>query len=329
MKRWLTLAMISLMLMSDLAFSQDATLERESLRLGIAENAGDIPALIALDQGFYHDEGLDVTTKAWPTGKEALEAMFRHEVDVATAAGTPIVFQSFQRHDFVIIATFSYNEPYRFVANRDSGIHVAADLRGHRVGVVFGTAPQFFLHSLLADLGLSIHDITEVNVPASDSVNALVQGRVDAIVAIDPHAYYAQLSLGKRAILIPHERGRYEGSFNYVTWRDFPKEHPTTTQRLLRATNRAIEWSRRHHQEAVTVVAHHLNMDATALEALWDNYRHHLSLDQMLILSLETQARWVLRNGSGSGATTIPNYLDFIDTAPLDAVLPAAVTLIH
>ena len=329
MKRWLTLAVAALMLVSDLAFSQDVAHERVSLRLGIAENTGDIPALIALDQGFYRDEGLDVTAKAWPAGKQALEAMFRHEVDIATVADTPIVLQSFRRYDFVVIATFSHNNPYRLVANRDSGIHVATDLRGHRIGVMVGTTPQFFLHSLLADLGLSIHDVTEVDVSASDTVNALEQGRVDAIAAFDPHAYYAQLALGTRAIVMPYERDRHEETFNYVTWRTFPEEHPTMMQRLLRATLRAIQWSQHHRQEAIAITARHLRMDATVLDTLWDNYRHDLSLDQVLILSLEDQARWAIRNNLSGGATTIPNYLDFIDTAPIDAVLPAAVTLIR
>ncbi len=63
-----------------------APAERERLVLGVAENAGDMPTFMALEKGFYRDEGLDVTTKSWPAGKMALEALLRGEVNVATVA---------------------------------------------------------------------------------------------------------------------------------------------------------------------------------------------------------------------------------------------------
>ncbi|CAK0763309.1 NitT/TauT family transport system substrate-binding protein [Azospirillaceae bacterium] len=305
--------------------------KREALSLGVAENAGNILTFIALEQGFYRDEGLEVTTRSWPAGKMALEAMLRNEIEVATVADTPIVLQSFQRSDFVIIATFSHNNPYRLVTDRKGGIVAPTDLRGHRVGVMTGTTAQFFLHSILADLGIASSEITEVNLPAAESSEALAQNRVDAVAAFDPYGYYAQVALGDRAIIIPYEKGRHEETFNYATRRDFSQKRPVAAQCLLRATQRAIEWSRNHRHEAVAVVARRLKMDEKILETLWGNSRHALSLDQVLIVSLESQARWAIRNGIGNvdRKATIPNYLDFLDTSPLDAVMPSAVTIIR
>ena len=302
--------------------------EREALVLGVAENAGDIPTFIALEKGFFRDEGLDVTTRSWPAGKLALEAMFGNEVDAATVADTPIVIQSFKRRDFVVIATFSHNNPYRLVADRKDGILAAEDLRGHRVGVMRGTTAQYFLYSVLADRGIAPTEITEVNVPAEESAEALLRDRVDAIAAFDPHGYYAEVALGARAVVMPYEHSRHEETFNFVVPRDFSSRRPEAAQRLLRATQRAIDWSQEHRAEAIALVARRLKMDEKVLEALWGNYRHLLSLDQVLIASLEAQARWAIRNGIAEGAA-VPNYLDFLDTAPLDAVLPTAVTIIR
>jgi len=300
----------------------------ESIVLGVAENAGDIPPLIAAEQGFFRAEGLDIRYKAWPAGKQAIEAMFLNEVDVATVADTPIVLQSFQRRDFSIIATFSHNTPYRLVARRDSGIRSSADLRGHRIGVMAGTTPQFFLYSLLVDFDIAPTEIIELNVPAAESSEALAQGRVDAIAAFDPHGYYAQIALGDQAIVIPYEKIRHEETFNYVVRCDFLQKHPIAVQKLLRATLRAIDWMRSHRSEAIAIVARRLKMDEAVMETLWNNYRHFLSLDQALLLSLESQARWAIRNGIGGG-TTVPNYLDFLDMSPLEAVTPAAITIIR
>lgn len=308
--------------------SKATPLEREPLVLGIAENGGDIPTLIALEQGFYRDEGLDVTTKSWPAGKMALEALLRDEVEVATVADTPLVLQSFKRQDFVIIATFSHNTPYRLVADLNDRIASPTDLRGHRVGVMAGTTAQFFLHSVLADLGIAPSEIIEVNVPADESADALVSDRVDAIAAFDPQGYFAQVALGSRAQLIPYEKGRHEETFNYATRRGFSKSRPRAAERLMRATNRAIEWAHTHREEAIALIAHRLKIDMPMLSSSWDNYRHALTLDQVLIISLESQARWAIRNNIGGG-TKVPNYLNYLDTTPLDAVLPSAVTIIR
>ena len=302
--------------------------QREALVLGVAESVENIPVLIALERGFYADEGLDITTKSWAVGRLTLEALLRNEVDVSTVADTPIVMQSLRRNDFVVIATFSHGVPYRLVADRNSGILQPADFRGHRIGSMAGTIGQFFLHSVLADVGIAPGEITEVNVPAAESGDALTQNRVDAIAVIDPYGYYAQMALGERAVLLPFDRSQHEQTFNYVTRRDFSQQRPLTAQRLLRATQRAIKWEQTHHQEAVAITARRLKMDEKVLEALWSNYRHIITLDQALIISLEGEARWAIRNGL-SGGGTVPNYLEFLDTSSLDAVIPGAVSIVR
>ncbi len=305
-----------------------ASSQREPLVLGVAENTGNIPTLIALEKGFCSDEGLEVTVKSWPAGKRAFEAMLRGEVDVATVADTPIVLQSFKNQDFVVIATFSHNTPYRLVADRKDGLRAPADLRGHKIGVTAGTTSQFFLHSVLADLGIAVSEITEVNVPSEQSADALLNGRVDAIAAFDPYGYHAELALGSRALVIPYEKGRHEETFNFVTRRDFSKSRSAAAQKLLHATQRAIEWARGHRAEAIALVAHRLKIDETVQALLWDNYHFGLSLDQVLIVSLESQARWAMHNHIGT-IVEMPNYLNYIDTSPLDAVLPASVSIIR
>ena len=300
----------------------------EPVVVGLAENAGDIPPIIAIDRGFFRAAGLDVRVRAWPAGKQALEAMLAGEVEVATVADTPIVVQSFKRRDFVVIATLAHNNPYRLVARRDRGIRGPSDLRGHRVGVMAGTTTQFFLHSVLADVGLAPGEIAEVDVPAGDLAAAIVSGGVDAVAAFDPQGYDAEKALGDNAVVIPYERIRHEETFNYVVRRDLLRDRPEMVRRLLLATREAIVWMRRNREEAIAVAARRLKIDPAVLGPLWSNYRPALTLDQGLIVSLETQARWAMSMGVVAG-TTMPDYLDFLDTAPLDAVEPTAVTLIR
>ncbi|MDB5814088.1 MAG: transporter substrate-binding protein [Rhodocyclales bacterium] len=304
------------------------TLPLDPLVLGYSEGIPDIPALIAAENGYFRDEGLDVRYRKFAVGKLALEALLRGEVDVATTADTPIVLQSLRRRDFVVIGQFVHFTAIDLLTRKETGIHSAADLRGHRVGVMIGTSAQFFLETLLADNGLRPVDITEVDVPAVDSVNALAQGRVDAVAAFVPAGHYAQIALGDRAQVVPYDKVRYRESFNYVVKRDFPQKRPLAAQGLLRATNRAIEWARANRAEAIAIVTRRSQMEEKVVASLWDEYRLALGLDQALLGSLESQARWAVRNGVAEAAL-VPNYLDFLDMSPLLAVAPKTVTVIR
>ncbi|MCH8054901.1 MAG: hypothetical protein IH857_01945 [Deltaproteobacteria bacterium] len=50
--------------------------------------------LVAIDQGFFMNEGLDVTPKYYPSGLRAFHEMLRGEVDIFTTAEVPFVFSS-------------------------------------------------------------------------------------------------------------------------------------------------------------------------------------------------------------------------------------------
>ena len=95
-----------------------------------------IPVYIAQKQGFFSDEGLDVTVKEYSSGKVATKALFDGKVDMSTVADMPVVFNSFKRNDFCIFATFTYSYAFvKIIARKDMGIKTGANLKGRRVGV--------------------------------------------------------------------------------------------------------------------------------------------------------------------------------------------------
>ena len=300
----------------------------EPLVLGYSQGLPDIPTLIAEEKGFFRDEGLDVRSQKYAAGKLALDALLRSEVDVATAAVTPIALQSLRAKQFSIVGQFVQYSSVELLTRAETQIRSPADLQGHRVGVMAGTSAQYFLDTLLVDSGIASTGITEVEIPAAQSVDALVQGRVDAVAAFVPAGYYARAALGDRAQTIPYDKVRYRESFQFVTRRDYPKAHAVAVQSLLRATARAIAWARANREEAIAIVTRRSQLDGKIVAQLWDEYRLSLGLDQALLGSLESQARWAIGKGLGDAAA-MPNYLDFVDSSALQAVDPKAVTMIH
>lgn len=205
----------------------------EKLVLGVADLTAMMPVLVAEEHGFLRDVGLDVTYRRFPSGKAALEALFRGEVEAATVADTPVVFASFQRHDFVLVGSFLSSDILNYsLAHPASGIASAADLRGRRVGVIAGTSADYCLHVLLTDHGLSEAEIDKVPLAGPQMADALLNRRVDAIAAFDPYLSQAQKALGNTARVLL-DRDRCQTTVGYITSRDFLRQRPEALVRLL------------------------------------------------------------------------------------------------
>jgi NitT/TauT family transport system substrate-binding protein len=67
-------------------------------------------------------------------------------------------------------------------------------------------------------------------------------------------------------------------------------------------------------------------MDMDMLSEIWALYDFNIVLDQSLILNLEDQARWMMKQEVGD-TTTAPNFLDFMYTDGLKKVQPNAVRI--
>jgi NitT/TauT family transport system substrate-binding protein len=287
-----------------------------------------MPVIVAEDQGFLRDAGLDVTYTYLPTGKATMDALLLGEVDVAVSAETPIMQASFLRRDFRVIANFLFSDDdIKLLAHPAAGIRSAADLRGHRIAVATGTASDFFLHVLLTDNGLTSADVTRVPLAWTQMAEALVHRRADAIVAVEPFIRHAHDGLGN-ASLILRNSGRCTTTVSYVTRRDFPKQRKEALVRLLRGTGNAIDWMRSHRDAAIAVGARRLEIPVAELQAHWDDYRFALELQQGYLISLEQQALWAMSSGAAP-AGAMPNYLDFIDFSAMESVKPSAISVIH
>ncbi len=70
-----------------------------------------------------------------------------------------------------------------------------------------------------------------------------------------------------------------------------------------------------------------MNVTDKETERIFAQNRFALSLDQSLIVAMESEARWMIRNRLTS-QKEIPDFLDSIHAGSLDSVKPGAVNLI-
>ncbi len=282
---------------------------------------------IAHAQGYFTDQGLDVTLKEYPSGPAALDGLLTGKVDMAMASDFAGVRNSFTGADLKILANLSKSEAFDMIARRDHGIKDLADLKGKKIGLTRKTVGEFYLGQFLTFNRLALRDINLVDMPQDQLGAALKAGQVDAVVVFEPNAYKAKKQLGANAVRWSVQSGQSIYSLLYTTGK-FTRERPQVIERYLRAVVQAEQFVKNHEAEARTIIAARLKYDAAYINYIWPKFQFAATLDQELLLNMDDEARWTIENKLTSNSK-LPNYLNFLYLPGLKAVKPEGITVIH
>ena len=301
----------------------------EKLSIGIQDNI--FPALVwvAKGKGYFEEQGLDVELKRYPSGKLALIGLLNNEVDLCTTADIPIMANSFERNDYLVLCTItnSDNELW-IVARKDKGIAKPQDLRGKKIAAQEKSGAHFFMSMFLLHHQIPESEVDISYMKAVDLPKALINGEIDAFSMRNPFIQEAKDALGDNAIEF-FAPGIYRTTFNLVGRKDFVNEKPELIERLIKAVIKAEEFARKNKEQAIKVAAEQLGTGREKeVIADWDSPVFRISLDQSLLVTLEAEARWAIKNKL-TETTEIPNYLDYIYLDALEKVKPDAVGIIR
>ena len=300
---------------------------REQVRFGLSAEIPNALPIIAIQQGFFAAEGLDLTVTEYVSGARALSELFTGAVEVATVAEVPIVAASFQRQDFRLFASIAVaGDAHSIVARRDAGIRQPAELRGKRIATQRASSVHFFLHLFLVNHGLADKDVTLSFLNAEELVPALMAGRIDAFSMREPFVSAALAQLGTNAVVF-QPPGLYVRTQHLVGSAAFLRDRPETARRLVRGLLVAERFARHHPLEARQMMARQLAIAPDHLVGQWAQLNLKVSLDQSLLSQLEDEAIW-LRDSHLVPPAPLPNYLRLLEPSVLGAVKPEAVTLL-
>jgi len=279
-------------------------------KITVAIGTGPVTSLIhiAFENSYFTNEGLDFVLQQHQSGKSAFNAIVEGEVDLATAAETPIMLAIMRGEKICILATISSTEKNKMiVARKDKGVSIPNDLKGKKIGVAAGTNAEFFMDSFLIMHRIPREEIEAINVEPNAIVDTLTSGEVDAVSTWNPHISILKKKLGDNGVTFSGE-GIYRETFNISTKQDFANENPENIKKVLRALIKASEFIEENPDEAQKIIAGKIGMDKATLNELWKLYDFKVTLDQSLLVTLEDEARWAIKNKL-TEKTEIPDYL--------------------
>jgi len=290
--------------------------------------AGTGLVFVAQVKGYFANEGLNVTLQPYTTGKDALDAALAGRAELATVADIPIMFAVMKGHPMSIVATiFTEEKNPGVIGRKDKGILTLASLNGKRIGVTLGTSGHFVLDAFLIREKLSTDDVTLRDLQPQELADALLKGDVDAVATWEPYLGSLRTQLGANGMIF-YSEGIYELPFNIAGTQDYVVSHPETIKKLMRALVRAERFCKDEPDAAHMIIAGAINVSLEDMVELWPTFEFNVTLDQSLLLTLEDETRWAIKNKL-TDRTDLPNYLHHVYLDALEAVTPEAVTVIH
>ncbi len=283
---------------------------------------------MALEKGYFRKQGLEVELESFSSGKATLDALIKEKVDLATSSETPFMRAVLNGDKIYALGTMITGEEHLAVVGRkDRGISSPKDLKGKTIGVTIGSNGEYFLDTVLLLNGVSRDQVKTVHVKPKQMFDALIKGEVDAIATWNPQMTKARRALGDQAASF-YAEGLYSPSFLIATTQAYANANPEIIQRVVQSLVNASKFIQENSDQSRVIVAKYLGMDKALLDELSATYHFEITLDQSLLLTLENQAKWAIKNKL-TDQTKIPNYLDFIYLDALATIRPEGVTIIR
>lgn len=169
-----------------LLVSAPAVADDVKVGIGLSGWTGFAPLTLANQAGIFKKNGLDVTIKKIPQKDRHLAVA---SGDIQCAATTVETWISWNANGVATKQIFQLDKSYGadgMVTRND--IASIKDLKGKTVAASApGTAPYFTLAWMLKKNGLSLKDVTVVNLEPAAAAQAFVSGQNDAALTYEPY----------------------------------------------------------------------------------------------------------------------------------------------
>ena len=223
------------------------------LKIGYPVWVGYGPLFLAEKKGFLKELGTSVEFILMEDTKPRYVALAAKRIDGLMTTIDTVVQRV--KPDFTMAAILPMDDSKGgdgIVARKE--INSVKDLKGKKVAFSEGSVSHFFLAFLLQQNGMSLKDITTVNMTAGDAGAAFVAGKVDAAVTWEPW-----LTKGKSA---PHGKILVDSSATpnlivdvLVFRKDVIKARPKDMENIVKAWVKAVEFWKANPDEANKIMA--------------------------------------------------------------------------
>lgn len=228
---------------------KEKTTELEELVIGYPYLRIALPVIVAYHNGYFKEQGLNVTLKPYETAQPMMDAIVSGKIDLGGFCALPITFGAMARSKTPLLFLGGMYEddahPISLLLVKDTtNIKKIKDLKGKKIGILPTRAYEVWIEEILKANGVTPEDVIIRQVKPNLQADALYNGSVDALFTNDPAATIT-LSKGYGVkltgeALVPKTTNInpfYFGSFNVR--KDYADKNPEIVKKISIALDKA------------------------------------------------------------------------------------------
>jgi NitT/TauT family transport system substrate-binding protein len=250
--------------------------ETVAINAGVAASQSSAALILGVEQGFFEEEGIDVTIGQAATGAAAITQLINGDQQVGLGGISPVITAVAGDIPITIVSGAANNREdpagtqYQTIVPADSDIQSFADLEGKTVAVnSLKCCWEFWIREAVEKDGGDPDSLNLLQVPFPEAVTALKQGEVDAISTLQPFATSLRQE-GYRDIgdspAVAFDNPDNGNTVFYMS-QQFISENPGIVERWRRAMEKSAEYANEHPDETRAQIIEKTGADPALVES--------------------------------------------------------------
>jgi len=242
-----------------------------------------LPLWIAIDKGFFKEQGLKVEIEGiFRSGPELMSAFSAGALDVAYVGEAPTVTAVANGTVKVAILAQVNTEGSAIVVGNNSSITNITDLKGKQIAVPgYSTVQDFLLRKTFREPGANSNGAKVTIIKPPEMIGALRTKQIEAFIAWEPYpAQAVNMGIGK-ILLSSGEIWRNHPCCVLVVDRPFAKVNSARVKQIIQAHEKSIAFIRDNPEEAVRIAVKYTGLDEKIVRTAMRNvtYVSNLNVD--------------------------------------------------
>jgi len=226
--------------------------ESVSLRLKWVHQAQFAGNYVAVEKGFYQDQGLEVSLLPFSYEETAIQAVLAGKSEFGIAGADEVMMARTEGKPVKAIAVIFKTNPVVAFSLESSGIKKPQDFVGKTVGIQKGVNTEYLYYAMIKNLGIDRSKIKEVSI--GYEAKELLDGKVDVSTGyvINEPQLVKEMGIGVNTFLVADYGVNMYADVLFTT-DEIIKTKPDMVGRMLKATLTGWQYAIEHEAEAVDI----------------------------------------------------------------------------
>jgi len=260
--------------------AMDSPMAQDEVKIGYLTLVMSLPTFVALEKGFFQEQGLKVVNTPFESGTLIVDALVAGRIDVN--AGSAIIGHWMVEQNlpgafkiFIIYHAPAKDVSFVLMVAKDSPLKEMKDLKGKRIGTFPGITSLSLAKAVLRPHFDPNKEVTLIEIPPGNIVQALAAGQIDAYFSIEPFGMMAEAKgVGRHLVKHPLQALNLQNGFPGAVFAfnsKFLKEKPILAKKVKAAIYKGVDFIHTNEGEARKFLIKYTNLpEPFAMKILWE-----------------------------------------------------------